>query len=61
MALTFSNVIGDLLPERANLTLQGGTTFRLTSNADIPFSRMIITGNRQTGSIATLLKGQGNH
>ena len=41
LALTFYDVIGDLLPEWACLTLQGGTTFRLTSNlADIPVSRV---------------------
>ena len=38
---TFCDVIGNLLPEWAFLTLQGGTTFRLTSNlADIHVSRV---------------------
>ena len=41
LALTFCDVIGELLPEWACLTLQGGTTFLLTSKlADIPVSRM---------------------
>ena len=41
LALTFCDVIGDLLPEWACLTLQGGTTFLLTSKlADIPVSRV---------------------
>ena len=41
LASTFCDVIGELLPEWACLTLQGGTTFLLTSNlADIPVSRM---------------------
>ena len=40
-ALTFCDVIGELLPEWACLTLQGGTTFLLTSKlADIPVSRV---------------------
>ena len=41
LALTFCDVIGELLPEWACLTLQGGTTFLLTSKlADIPVSRV---------------------
>ena len=41
LALTLLDVIDDLLPEWACLTLQNGTTFRLLSNlADIPFSRV---------------------
>ena len=41
MALTFCDVIGELLPEWACLTLQGGTTFLLTSKlAEIPVSRV---------------------
>ena len=41
LALTFCDVIGELLPEWACLTLQGGTTFPLTSKlADIPVSRV---------------------
>ena len=32
LALTFCDVIGELLPEWACLTLQGGTTFLLTQN-----------------------------
>ena len=41
LALMFCDIIGGLLPQRACLTLQGGTTFRLTSNmADIPVSRV---------------------
>ena len=31
LALTFCDVIGELIPEWAYLNLQGGTTFRLTS------------------------------
>ena len=43
LALTFYDVIGKLLPEWACLTLQGGTTFLLTSKlADIPVSRVRI-------------------
>ena len=43
LALTFCDVIGELLPEWARLTLQDGTTFLLTSNlADIPVSRVRI-------------------
>ena len=43
LALTFCGVIGELLPEWACLTLQGGTTFLLTSKlADIPVSRVRI-------------------
>ena len=41
LAFTFCDVIGELLPEWACLTLQGGTTFLLTSKlADIPISRV---------------------
>ena len=41
LALTFCDVISELLPEWACLTLQGGTTFLLTSKlADIPVSRV---------------------
>ena len=41
LALTFCDVIGELLPEWACLTLQGGTKFLLTSKlADIPVSRV---------------------
>ena len=41
LALTFCDVIGELLPEWACLTLQGGTTFLLASKlADIPVSRV---------------------
>ena len=41
LAVTFCDVIGELLPEWACLTLQGGTTFLLTSKlADIPVSRV---------------------
>ena len=41
LVLTFCDVIGKLLPEWACLTLQGGTTFLLTSKlADIPVSRV---------------------
>ena len=41
LALTFCDVIGELLPEWACLTLQGGTTFLLTSNlGDNPVSRV---------------------
>ena len=41
LALTFCDVIGELLPEWACLTLQGGTTFPLTSkSADIPVPRV---------------------
>ena len=41
LALPFCDVIGELLPEWACLTLQGGTTFLLTSKlADIPVSRV---------------------
>ena len=41
LALTFCDVIGELLPEWACLTLQGGTTFLLMSKlADIPVSRV---------------------
>ena len=41
LALTFCDIIGELLPEWACLTLQGGTTFLLTSKlADIPVSRV---------------------
>ena len=40
LVLTFCDIIGELLPEWACLTLQGGTTFLLTSKlADIPVSR----------------------
>ena len=43
LALTFYDAIGELLPEWACLTLQGGTTFLLTSKlADIPVSRVRI-------------------
>ena len=56
LALTFCDVIGELLPEWACLTLQGGTTFLLTLKlADIPVSRV-----RIIESITTLWKGQGN-
>ena len=45
LALTFCDVIGESLPEWACLTLQGGTTFLLTSKlADIPVSRVRKTG-----------------
>ena len=45
LALTFCYVIGELLPEWACLTLQGGTTFLLTSKmAHIPVSRVRKTG-----------------
>ena len=56
LALTFCDVIGELLPEWACLTLQGGTTFLLTSKlADIPVSRVrIIESN------TTLREGRGN-
>ena len=41
LALPFCDVIGELLPEWACLTLQGGKTFLLTSKlADIPVSRV---------------------
>ena len=41
LALTFCDVIGELLPEWACLTLQDWTTFLLTSKlADIPVSRV---------------------
>ena len=41
LALTSRDVIGELLPEWACLTLQGGTTFLPTSKlADIPVSRV---------------------
>ena len=41
LALTFCDVIGELLREWACLTLQGGTTFLLMSKlADIPVSRV---------------------
>ena len=41
LALTSCDVIGELLPEWACLTLQGGTTFLLTSKlADISVSRV---------------------
>ena len=41
LALTFCDVISELLPEWDCLTLQGGTTFLLTSKlADVPVSRM---------------------
>ena len=41
LALTFCDVIGELLPEWDCLTLQVGTTFLLTSKlADIPVSRV---------------------
>ena len=41
LALMFCDVIGELLPEWGCLTLQGGTTFLLTSKlADIPVSRV---------------------
>ena len=41
LALTLSDVIGELLPEWACLTLQGGTPFLLTSKlADIPVYRV---------------------
>ena len=40
LASIFCDVKGDLLPEWACLTLQGGTTFHPTSNlADIPVSK----------------------
>ena len=56
LALTFCDVIGELLPEWACLTLQGGTTFLLTSKlADIPVSRV-----RIIESITTLQEGRGN-
>ena len=43
LALTFCDVIGELLPEWACLALQGGTTFPLTSKlADIPVPRVRI-------------------
>ena len=43
LALTFYDVIDELIPEWACLTLQGGTTFLLTSKlADIPVSRVRI-------------------
>ena len=43
LALTFCDVIGELLPEWACLTLQGGTIFLLSSKlADIPVSRVRI-------------------
>ena len=41
LALKFCDVIGDLLPEWACLTIHGRTTFRLTSNlAEIAVSRV---------------------
>ena len=41
LALTFCDVISELLPEWTCLTLQGGTTFLLTSKlADISVSRV---------------------
>ena len=41
LALTFCDVISELLPEWACVTLQGGTTFLPTSKlADIPVSRL---------------------
>ena len=41
LGLTFCDAIGELLPEWACLTLQGGTTFPLTSKlADIPVPRV---------------------
>ena len=41
LALAFCDVIGELLPEWVCLTLQGGTTFPLTSKlADIPVPRV---------------------
>ena len=41
LALTFCDVMGQLLPEWVCLTLQGRTTFLLTSKlADIPVSRV---------------------
>ena len=41
LALTFCDIIGELLPKWACLTLQCGTTFLLTSKlADIPVSRV---------------------
>ena len=41
LALTFFDVISELLPELACLTLQGGTIFLLMSKvADIPVSRV---------------------
>ena len=41
LALTFCDVIFELLPERACLTLRSGTTFRLTSKlVDIPVSEV---------------------
>ena len=56
VALTFCDVIGELLAEWIYLTLQGGTTFLLTSKlADIPVSRVrIIESN------TTLREGRGN-
>ena len=49
LALTFCDVIGELLPEWACLTLQGGTISLLTSKlADIPVSRMRKIGLLQT-------------
>ena len=48
LALTFCDFIGELLPEWACLTLQGGTTFLLTSKlADIPVSRVRTRGLTQ--------------
>ena len=45
LVLMLCDVIGELLPEWACLTLQGGTTFLLTSKlADIPVSRVRKTG-----------------
>ena len=41
LALTFCDVIGELLPEWACLTLHGGTTFLLTAKlAYMPVSRV---------------------
>ena len=49
LALTFCDVIGDLLPEWACLTLRGGTTFLLTSKlADISVSRVRIIESNTT-------------
>ena len=60
LALTFCDVIDELLPEWACLILQGGTTFLLTSKlADIPFShwRQIYTQNLHVwGNVFSLLR-----
>ena len=60
LALTFCDVIGELLPEWACLTLQGGTTFLLTSKlADIPVSRVRISSpkskNISLSTVASLV------